>query len=179
MTTVSFIFVFILIWFLINIINNDNSLSKYSSILPIISSGFSNVVIAYSNYNITLYRGDKSGENFLFAVKNNPISFSLNDINIIYEKAEKLHIHNKIIITDFPISTSSTISEKLQEYGIEVWNRNKLKSIALSTSTSALKTSDTSDDTCDIDENLEDPIQDGTFNTHGIFSIFNDKTEHL
>ena len=68
MTTVSFIFVFILIWFLINIINNDNSLSKYSSILSIISSGFSNVVTAYSNYNITLYRGDKSGENFLFAI---------------------------------------------------------------------------------------------------------------
>ena len=69
MTTVSFIFVFILIWFLINIINNDNSLSKYSSTLSIISSGFSNVVTAYSNYNITLYRGDKSGENFLFAIK--------------------------------------------------------------------------------------------------------------
>ena len=66
----------------------------------------------------------------MFAIKNNSISFSLNDINTIYEKAERLHIHNRIIITDFPISSSSTISEKLQEYGIEVWNRNKLKNIA-------------------------------------------------
>lgn len=185
MLIISFLlFIFIIVMMAIS---TNTSLSSYSSALKIIRTHFSNVSILYSDYSITLCRGDKSGENFLFAIKNNSSSFSLQDIENLYEKAEKLHIHNRILITDLPINTTTIIAKKLKEYEIDIWNSTKLASISspntnTSTSTynsSALKTSDTSDDDCYIEEDLNDPIQDGTFHTHSIFSIFNNKTEHL
>ena len=163
-------------------ISAKKTLTSYTSALSIIRAHFSNVSIVYSDSRITLCRGDKSGENFLFALRGNS-AFSLQDIETLYEKAEKLHIHNRIIITDYSID--NTVSEKkLKEYEIDVWDTSKLASISTpSTSNpadaSVLKTSDTSDDTCYIEENSDDPIKDGAFHTHSIFSIFNNKTEHL
>lgn len=173
------IFYIIIIFFVFAALTKDTKTSPSYLATYIINSRFSNVSTAYTDYNITLYRGDKSGENFLFAIKNGSSSFSLQDINILYEKAEQLHIHNRILITDFPVDNSSIISKKIKEYEIEIWDSSKLKSLGSSSSASALKTSDTSDDTCDIEEDSTDPIQDGAFKTHGIFSFFNNKTEHL
>lgn len=148
----------------------------------------SNMKLLYSDGSILLYRGDKDGENFVFALKNNSSTFSSTDIYTLYEKAEKLHIHNKILITDYPIDSSSTIYKKVREYKIAVWNSSKLSSLINAeygenssytpSSSSALKTSDTSDDNCDIDES-NDPIQDGAFNTHGIFSLLGNKPDRL
>lgn len=172
-----YIFIFLAIfWYIFK--NNTSILSYYN----IINTCFSNVSLVYSDTNITLYRGDKAGENFIFAMKNNSTAFSLSDITILFEKAEKLHIHSRILITDIPISSSVT-TKKLKEYEIQIWSSEKLRNIKNSvtdgSSFSPLETSDTLDDTCEIDESPDDPIQDGTFNTHGIFSIFTDKTEHL
>lgn len=185
MSIISFLFFIFIIVMIAK--SNNITLSSYSSALKIIRANFSNVSIPYSDYSVTLCRGDKSGENFLFAIKNNSSPFSLQDVENLYEKAEKLHIHNRILITDLPINNTTITPKKLKEYEIDIWNSTKLASISTpntntSTSTynsSALKTSDTSDDNCYIEEDLDDPIQDGTFHTHSIFSIFNNKTEHL
>lgn len=174
-----FIFIFIMVTYTI-----FKNIELSSNIPNLIKARFYNVSVAYSDYNITLYRGDRSGENFLFAIKNNSASFSLQDIENLYQKAEKLHIHNKILITDYPITNTSITPKKLKEYEIDIWDSSKLISISTTTSSStynssALKTSDTSDDTCYIEESSDDPIQDGASHAHSIFSIFNNKTEHL
>lgn len=178
---ISFLF---FIFIIILCANSTNiSLSSYGSAQKVIRTKFSNVSIPYSDYSLTLCRGDKSGENFLFAIKNNFSPFSLQDVEKLYEKAEKLHIHNKILITDFPINNTIITPRKLKEYEIDIWNSQKLASISTSNSStyesSALKTSDTSDDNCYIVEDLDDPIQEGALHTHSIFSIFNNKVDHL
>lgn len=175
-------FIFIIITVCAN--SASGSLSFYGSAQKIIRSKFSNVSIPYSDSSLTLCRGDKSGENFLFAIKNSLSPFSLQDVEKLYEKAEKLHIHNKILITDFPIDNTIITPKKLKEYEIDIWNSKKLASISTPNTSStydssALKTSDTSDDDCYIEEDLNDPIQDGTFHTHSIFSVFNNKVDHL
>ncbi len=174
-------FIFIMIMFVAAI---SSPLHSYSSASKIIKENFSNVSIPYSDYNITLFKGDKSGENFLFAIKNNPSPFSLQDIETLYEKSQRLHIHNRVLITDFPINNTTITQKRLKEYEIDIWNSAKLTKISTpSTSStyesSTLKTSDISDDTCQIDENLDDPIKDGALHTHSIFSIFNNKVDHL
>lgn len=175
---------FIVIIIMVCANSTSGSLSFYGSAQKSIRAKFSNVSIPYSDYSLTLCRGDKSGENFLFAIKNSFSPFSLQDIEKLYEKAEKLHIHNKILITDFPIDNTTITQKKLKEYEIDIWNSKKLASISEPHASSpydssALKTSDTSDDNCYIEEDLDDPIQDGTFHTHSIFSIFNSKIERL
>lgn len=147
------------------------------TIMSTITSYFNNAKTVYSDSNITLYTGDKFGNNFILAVKPNSTAFSSLDISTLYEKATQLHIHNKIIVTDIPLNSSTTY-RKLKEYEIEIWNSNKLNSFLVSnTSTSPLQTSDTSDDTCDIEEDSNDPIQNGAFHTHSLFS--GNKIEHL
>lgn len=150
----------------------------------------SNVKLFYSDANILLYRADKSGENFVFAIKNTSYPFTITDVFTLYDKAEKLHIHNKILITDYPVDASSAIYKKVREYKITVWNSNKLKSLVenefndsfesstSSKTSSPLSTSNTSDDNCEIEE-ANDPIQDGSFNTHGIFSFLGNKPDRL
>lgn len=179
---VSFLFfIFIIILFA----SSANSpISSYSYAQKVIRKSFSNVSIPYSDYSLTLYRGDKSGENFLFAIKNSFSPFSLQDVEKLYEKAEKLHIHNKILITDFPIDNTIITPKKLKEYEIDIWNNKKLANISTPNASStydssALKTSDTSDDNCYIVEDLDDPIQEGALHTHSIFSIFDNKVDHL
>ncbi len=90
-----FISLLFFIFIIILCANSANiSLSSYSSAQKVIRTKFSNVSIPYSDYSLTLCRGDKSGENFLFAIKNSFSPFSLQDVEKLYERAEKLHIHN-------------------------------------------------------------------------------------
>ena len=44
---------------------------------------------------------------------------------------------------------------------------------------SVLRTSDTSDDTCTIDNDSFDPIQEETLKPHSLFSGLFDKPDHL
>lgn len=170
------------------------SISKTNASIKNLFSSYmnylSNVKLFYSDAEILLYRADKSGENFVFAIKNNSSPFTIKDVSTLYDKSEKLHIHNKILITDYPVDSSSAIYKKVKEYQITIWNSKKLSNLIenefndsydssyKSKSSSPLTTSNTSDDTCDIEDSV-DPIQDGAFNTHGIFSLLGNKPDRL
>lgn len=169
-----------------------------------LKSYFSNVEKVYTTASMSLYKADRSGENFLFAIKNNSNPVTLSDLTTLYEIAEKYHIHNKVFVTEYQINNSSVLYKKIKEYEIQVWNsatiakftsytdttnnyinplKDKIKmstsfNSSSQTSFSPIKTSDTSDDKCEIEEAF-DPIQEGAFKTHGIFSIFRDKPDHL
>lgn len=176
------IFIFIII-FIFNLASSNN-IKRYFSMY---SRYLSNVELLYSEGSILLYTADKSGENFIFAVKNDATPITTKEVTLLYEKAEKYHIHNRILITDTPIDTSSPVYRKLVEYRLDVWNSSKLRELINSevrsgtvmATASALKTSDTSNDTCDIEEEANDPIQDGTLHTHGIFSFLGNKPDKL
>lgn len=178
LTFIVIIIIFFSIYFFSLIYLGSKSTSRPFEILL---QPFRNVTKIYRDYSITIYQADACGENFLFAFKNNHTQFTLNDINILYEKAIKFHFHNRILI-----SASNTyptyIQTKIQEYEIDIWNREKLISILKNDSSytsSILKTSDTSDDTCEIDPDQNDPIQDGKFNTNSLLSIFGNKPNRL
>ena len=99
------------------------------------------------------------GDNYLFAIKRTSYPCSLFDITAIYEKAQKDHIHNVILLTKTTLSKN--ILDKLKEYDIQVWDNNKLDSLIFTTeSTSILQTSDTSDDNCHIEPEQIDAIQE-------------------
>lgn len=158
------------------ILNNTSASTRITS--ELITARFSNVSKVYTDIYITIYSCDKSGENFLFALQNRSSSFSLNDITHLYEKAEKLHIHNKILITDSSINPY--LSPKIEEYNIDVWNKEKLLEVCNQNSnysSSPLKTSNTSDDTCEIDVNSNDPIKENP--SFKFNDIFKNNVDHL
>ena len=108
--------------------------------------------------NLVFVNASNRGQNFLFSFKSNSYMYSLLDIDTIYEKAQKDHIRNIILLTR--ISLPENISNKLKEYNIQVCDYNKLISLAYSSEpNSILQTSNTSDDTCKIEANQFDPIQ--------------------
>ena len=112
---------------------------------------------------ITLTSASSHGENYLLAQKNNMVQFSTMDIDNIYEKAQKLHIHNIVVLTPSHTSFSNHLLEKIKNYDIKILDDNKINSlIASSNSTSVLSTSDTSDDKCKIDSNSFEPIYEPT-----------------
>lgn len=109
---------------------------------------------------ITLINANSHGENYLFAKKTDMFPFSIIDINKIYEQGQKEHIHN-IIILQQSHTFSNILLEKIKEYNIQIWDNSKINSLISSPSTnSILPTSNTSDDTCKIDTNQFNPIQE-------------------
>jgi len=125
------------------------------------TQNFHNIIKNTSIPGLLLVEASSHGENYLFAKKNNMIQFSIMDINKIYEQAKKDHIHNIIILPSAYSSFSNTMLNKIKEYNIQIWDQNKINSLISSPSThSILATSDTSDDTCKIDKNQFDPIQE-------------------
>lgn len=58
---------------------------------------------------------------------------------------------------------NNNLLEKIKEYNIQIWDNKKIDSLISSPSTSSiLQTSNTSDDTCKIDNNQFEPIQEPT-----------------
>lgn len=157
--------IFLLVIYIVikNSLKNHNTTmmsSKLNTLFKI--QNFSNISKNLSIPDITLISADSDGENNLFALKNTNSLFSLSDINNVYEYAQNEHIHNVILITPFS-SFSTNILKQIKEYDIQVWDYNKLNSLIYSTNnTSILKTSNTSDDTCKIDNNQFNPIQEPT-----------------
>lgn len=172
-----FIVFFIIVIGSIVYINSKSKIltSNYNTILK---SYFDRLLVIHQDSNVTLYSADKDAENFLIETTslNRPITAS--DIMTLVKAAQKNHIHNKIIITNFPIDSTLKNSKTFKESEIMVWNSATVASLVKDLN-SELRTSDTSDDTCKIDTDSNDPIQDGAFSTHGIFSIFNNKVDHL
>lgn len=178
------IYIAIIYFFVAKAIKESGSSSTTSTVSGSIRSYFGNVEKVYSTSSLTIYRGDKSGDSFIIASKNSLNTITTLDLTTINEVATKHHIHNKILICNYTFDNTSPVGKKLREYDIKVWSALKLfKLVAQNnndtvSTTSPLSTSDTLDDDCEIEE-ANDPIQSGTFNTHGIFSIFNDKPDRL
>ena len=116
------------------------------------------------------------GENYIFGVRNT-MFFSIEDLDIIHQISQKEHIHSIILVTNSKTYIQSNIWVKAKDYNMEVWDNGKLNSL-LNESNSTLKTSDTSDDTCEIDEDSSDPINDTSKNNR-IFNNFFDKPDRL
>ena len=136
---------------------------------------FSN--IKESQYNgMKIINASSHGENYIFGVRNT-MFFSQEDIDIIYQMSKKEHIHSIIIVTNSKASIKSDIWVKIKNYNIEVWDNEKLNSL-LNESSSTLKTSDTSDDTCEIENESTDPI-DNTPEVTGLFNNLFDKPTRL
>lgn len=147
---------------------------------------FSNISNVYSSSRLSIIRADNNGENFVFASKRDNSLFTVADIEKIYSIAQGLHVHTIIIATVQPISTTNSIYRKIREYNIDVWDLQKLTALATEMTSSnsshnysTLRTSDTSDDTCKIDRNSFDPIQEETLKPHSLFSGLFDKPDRL
>ena len=147
---------------------------------------FSNLAVVYRNDNLEIIRADKSGENYLFGVRRDFNGFTVNNIHGLYEYAKKSHIHTIVIATYTPIGTSSPIYRLVREYGITVWDYNKLLNLCstfdattdIEYTASVLSTSDTSNDTCPQDSSF-DPIQDIYPKTNSLFSGLFSKPDRL
>ena len=147
---------------------------------------FSNISNVYSTSSLSIIRADKSGENYIFGVKKDASLFSARDIEKIYAIAHGLHTHTIVLAVKEPISKTNSIYRKIIEYKIDVWDIQKLSALASEQSSansshhySVLKTSNTSDDTCKIDKNSFDPIQEESLKPRSLFSGLFDKPDHL
>lgn len=183
---IGFIIFLIFLYFFIYKYSMNTAGTTYSLFNSALTgANFSNIKKIYSDINITLFQADDDGENFIFALKNNSTQPSMLDFQTLYEKAQKLHIHNKVFVSNYPVGNTSLLYKKLKELGIVIWDNNKLYSLANSTvstnsknTSSVLTTSDTSDDDCEIDDEPFNPIQDGN-SVHSLLSLFGNKPEHL
>lgn len=180
--------IYILIFFWIFKYIAKASTSAYSLLLRVLTvQEFSNVSNVYSSSTLAIIRADTKGENYLFGVRKDALNFSVNDIEKLYSIAQGLHIHTVVIATKAPITTTNSIYRKIREYGIDVWDLQKLTVLATAptssetpNSYSVLKTSDTSDDHCKIDPSSFDPIQDErAAKTNSLFSGLFSKPDRL
>ena len=147
---------------------------------------FSNISNVYSTSRLLIIRADKSGENYIFGVKKDNSLFTVNDLEKLYSIAQGLHVHTIVIATAQPITSTNSIYRRIREYRIDVWDAKKLAALAAEESSatsshnySVLKTVDTSDDTCKIDTNSFDPIQESTLKPHSLFSGLFDRPDRL
>lgn len=146
---------------------------------------FSNISNVYSTSSLAIIRADKSGENYVFGVKKDGTLFTVRDIEKIYAIAQGLHIHTIVLAVKAPITSTNSIYRKIREYNIDVWDAQKLAALATEQSSatsnhtySVLRTSDTSDDTCKIDTDSFDPIQEHS-KPESLFSGLFRKPDHL
>lgn len=176
-----------IIFYIVYISVKGNLSSPYSLLNRVfLTQEFSNISNVYSTSALSIIRADKSGENYIFGVKKDASLFTVRDIEKIYAIAHGLHIHTIVLAVKAPITSSNSMYRKIREYKIDVWDAQKLSALASEQSSansshsySVLKTSDTSDDTCKIDNNSFDPIQEETLKPHSLFSGLFDKPDHL
>lgn len=189
MGTIVIIIVLVAIYVYINgVAKISNPLTLFNNVIK--AKNFSNVVRIYSNGYMNIFTADTDGENFIIGFNNSLKLPSTMDISTLNDKAAKMHIHNIVYITAIPIPETTITYKIMKKYSIDIWDQQKIDSFiygdlsgsytsSVSSNTSVLKTSNTSDDTCDIDTNSNDPIQDGALHTHSLFSIFDKKIERL
>lgn len=137
--------------------NAGGILTKLTKLLK--EQRFSEIKTKQLNGNITIITADNLGENFLYAIKNNITSIISSDIETIYEYSKKAHIHNTIIVKSLKKGITTDAENKAKEYNLDVIEESELIKMLNQEKASILKTSDTSDDTCEIDYSQnEDPI---------------------
>ncbi len=184
---VFFIFIFIIIFSVTRDVSKTqpNGATSNNFVLNILykaldNNEFTNKRILSSNSYYKLITADTNGENYIFAISNISTKFNISNIQAIHEIAKNSHIHNVVIINHFSVPYADSIMHSINEFGMEVWDLNKLNTLALRTPTNAtlkystnelntpstpttksvLRTSNTSDDKCVIDTDSADPIQD-------------------
>lgn len=160
-------FEFIIVIFIIYIVFKKSAQSQTISSNKLkdlfTAQNFHSITKDLSIPGIALTSASSHGENYLFAQKNNMTQFSTMDITAIYEKAQKFHIHNIILLAPSTTSFSSYLLEKIKNYDIKIWDNKKIDSLIYSAyNNSVLSTSDTSDDKCKIDSSSFEPIQEPT-----------------
>lgn len=171
----SSVFFILFIFVIVYVIKKASSSSSYSYFNERkVRMYFSNVEKVFTSSTIALYKGDKSGENFLIAIKLTYSPISNLDLSTIYDVSVKYHIHNKILLSNEDISSNQLLSKKLKEYEIRVIGAYEFQNL-MNGSSSVLETSNTSDDNCHIDE-ANNPIKfvEPKFN---IFSILKSKQD--
>ena len=89
-------------------------------------------------------------------------SINPSNIETIYEYSKKAHIHNTIVVVkSLKGGITDNAESKAKEYDLDVVEVNELIKMLDQEKVSILKTSDTSDDTCEIDYSQnEDPISE-------------------
>ena len=135
-----------------------------------VSQRFTNICTISSQGEMKMIRADANGENYLFVYKLAYHEYSAHDIETIKTVAGNLHIHSVVIATFVPVSSNYIVEKMIKASNISVWDYEKLYALTKVTDSSVsqsepeyiLKTSDTSDDTCAIDMDPNDPIQDGS-----------------
>ena len=159
----NFIIAIFIIYIIFKKISQNQTISSYKLNALFKSQNFHSISRDLSIPGLLIISASSHRENYLLAQKNNMVQFSTMDIDNIYEKAQKLHIHNIVVLTPSHTSFSNHLLEKIKNYDIKIWDDNKINSlIASSNSTSVLSTSDTSDDKCKIDSNSFEPIYEPT-----------------
>ena len=139
----------------INKHNEGISLNKLIKLLK--EQRFSEIKIKQLNGNITIITANNLGENFLYAMRNDITSILPSNIETIYEYSKKAHIHNSIVVVKNGITANA--ENKAKEYNLDVIKESELIKMLNQEKAAILKTSDTSDDTCEIDYSQnEDPI---------------------
>lgn len=187
-----FEFIFFII-FIILIFNKSKNITS-ARVYPLLNSSlkaqqFTNIKTIYTSQGMNIITGDANGENFMFAFKNNNIQFTVNELTTLYEKSQKMHIHNVVIINSLKIAFNNMAQQKITDYNFDVWDLAKLTSLAgvnntksaahVSNSNSILRTSNTSDDKCKIDTNSFNPIQEDVDRKNSWFSNLFKKPERL
>lgn len=145
------------------------------------AQGFANLKTVYSTSTLNIVRADANGENYLFAYRNDIYIPSLTDITKLHDFAKKLHIHSAVLVSYNPIPNTHASYRKVREYNIDVWDASKMMHLSrafdaetqIGTAHHILKTSDTSDDTCEIDTSSYDPIQETPVSTNIFSGLFN------
>ena len=172
------IYFFIIFFIIYNVSIKNSKNTKFLSEEKL-KTYFSNVQKIYSTSNMSLYKGDKSGENFLLAIKFSSNPTSKLDLSTIYDIAEKNHIHNKILFSDEYINPNSLLYKTLESYEIQILSNYDFQKLTCNSDfLSVLRTSNTSDDNCNIDESTN-PIQYEKNTSYGILSFFKSKPDRL
>lgn len=138
--------------------NEVISLTKLINLLK--EKRFSEIKTKQLKGNIIIITADNLGENFLYAMRKDITSILPSNIETIYEYSKKSHIHNTIVVVK-SLNNGITVEakDKAKEYNLDVIEGSKLIKMLNQENASILKTSDTSDDTCEIDYSQnEDPI---------------------
>ena len=114
------IYFFIIFIIVINIMNKSKTKMFINE--QKLKENFSNIEKVFNTSTMTLYKGDKLGENFLLAIKSPSGTISKLDLSTIYDIAEKYHLHNKILFTNENINSNPSLNKELKKYNIRALN---------------------------------------------------------
>lgn len=146
-----------------NEVNKHNEgISSINLIKLLKEQRFSEIKTKQLNGNITIITADNLGENFLYAMRNDTTPIIPTNIETIYEYSKKAHIHNTtVIVKSLNNGITGNAQSKAKEYKLDVIEEIELIKMLNQEKASILKTSDTSDDTCEIDYSQnDDPISE-------------------